>query len=333
MNFKRLVSTIDLHVAGEPLGVITGGLPEINGDNQPERRKYCINHLDSLRKTLMNEPRGHHGMYGCIITPPVSKQADFGVLFLHNEGWSTMCGHGIIAVVTMLIETGQFEVKDNQRKFVIDSPAGEVIAYATCDGQDLKHVSFENVPSFVFKVDFPVEIDGDKLTVDIVFGGAFYALVDSDKFNLQLNFEDLPKLQDIGMKIKQYIESNLSVQHPIQKDLIDIYGTIFTGEPSSEKANSKNVTIFADHQVDRSPCGTGTSARVASLYKNGELKEKESFFHQSITGGIFEGKVLKTAKIDSYDAVIPEVSGTASITGFHQFVVDERDFMPEGFML
>lgn len=175
----------------------------------------------------MNEPRGHHGMYGCIITPPASKHSDFGVLFLHNEGWSTMCGHGIIAVVTMVIEADQFEVKDNHRKFVIDSPAGEVIAHAICDGQKVKHVSFENVPSFVYKEDFPVTIDGETYPVDIVFGGAFYALVDSVKFNLQLNVDDLPKLQDIGMKIKHYIEANLSVQHPIQKDLKDIYGTIF----------------------------------------------------------------------------------------------------------
>lgn len=281
----------------------------------------------------MNEPRGHHGMYGCIITPPASKHSDFGVLFLHNEGWSTMCGHGIIAVVTMVIEAGQFEVKDNQRKFVIDSPAGEVIAHAVCDGQKVKHVSFENVPSFVYKEDFPVTIDGETYPVDIVFGGAFYALVDSVKFNLQLNVDDLPKLQDIGMKIKHYIEANLSVQHPIQKDLKDIYGTIFTGEPSSEKADSKNITIFADHQVDRSPCETGTTARVASLYKNGKLKKEVSFYHESITGGIFEGKVLHTTNVDSFDSVVPQVSGTASVTGFHQFVVDERDFMSEGFVL
>src|SRR5699024_3562032 len=160
-NFNRLISTVDLHVAGEPLRIITGGLPAIKGDTQPERRKYCIEHLDGLRKTLMNEPRGQHGMYVCIITPPASKHSDFGVLFLHNEGWSTMCGHGIIAVVTMVIEAGQFEVKDNHRKFVIDSPAGEVIAHAVCDGQKVKHVSFENVPSFVFKEDFPVTIDGE----------------------------------------------------------------------------------------------------------------------------------------------------------------------------
>src|SRR5699024_4383867 len=159
----------------------------------------------------MNEPRGHHGMYGCIITPPASSHADFGVLFLHNEGWSTMCGHGIIAVVTMVIETGQFKVLDNTRTFIIDSPAGEVVAYATCDGGKVKSVSFENVPSFVYEENLPVMVDGQEYTVDVAFGGAFYAIVESVKFGLQLNFEDLPKLQDIGMKIKHYIEANIQV--------------------------------------------------------------------------------------------------------------------------
>src|SRR5690625_296824 len=151
MNFNRLITTVDLHVYGEPLRIITGGLPEIKGNTQPERRAYCMKHLDSLRKTLMNEPRGHHGMYGCIMTPPASEDADFGVLFMHNEGWSTMCGHGIIAAVTMGIETGKFPVENDQRKFIIDSPAGKVIAEATCENGELINVSFENVPAFVFR--------------------------------------------------------------------------------------------------------------------------------------------------------------------------------------
>ncbi|MFD1037512.1 proline racemase family protein [Virgibacillus byunsanensis] len=333
MDFNRMISTVDLHVAGEPLRIITGGLPEIQGKTQPERRLYCVEHLDSLRKTLMNEPRGHHGMYGCIITPPASEHADFGVLFLHNEGWSTMCGHGIIAVVTMVIETGQFEVKGNQRKFIIDSPAGEVIAYARCKGQKVIDVSFENVASFIYEKDFIVEVDGLTFPVDIAFGGAFYAIVDSVKVNVQLNFDDLPKLQLLGMKIKHYVEENLDVTHPIQNDLKDIYGVIFSGESSNKEANLKNVTIFADHQIDRSPCGTGTSARVATLYARGELKKGESFLHESITDGVFQSEVLQETNVNQYDAVVPRVAGTASITGFHQFVVDTRDSMPEGFLL
>ncbi|MFC4557724.1 proline racemase family protein [Virgibacillus kekensis] len=332
MNFNRLISTVDLHVAGEPLRIIIGGLPEIKGDTQPERRAYCIKHLDHIRQILMYEPRGHHGMYGCIITPPVSENADFGVLFMHNEGWSTMCGHGIIAVITMVVETGKYEV-EAQRRFVIDSSAGEVIAYAKCEGQKVQEVWFENVPSFVYKKDFPVEIDGKVFTVDIAYGGAFYAILDSVKLNLQVKKKHLPELQDWGMKVKYYIEENLEVKHPIQNDLKDIYGTIFSDEPSNENADLKNVTIFADRQIDRSPCGTGTSARIATLFERGKLNKGETFYHESITNGVFASEVLTTVKVDKYNAVVPKIAGTARITGFHQFVVDSREDMPEGFLL
>ncbi len=333
MNIHRFISTVDLHVAGEPLRIITGGLPVIKGNTQPERRAYCMEHLDGLRKTLMNEPRGHHGMYGCIITPPASEHADFGVLFLHNEGWSTMCGHGIIAVVTMVIETGQFAVQDGRRKFIIDSPAGEVTAYATCEDQKVVSVAFENVPSFVYEKDYPVKVNGQSVPVDIAFGGAFYAIVDSVKLNLQLNKNDLTQMQSLGMEIKHYIEANLDVQHPLQGDLRDIYGVIFSGEPSNESADLKNVKIFADHQIDRSPCGTGTSARAATLFARGELDKGESFLHESITGGVFQSEVLRELKVQHYDAIVPKVAGTAEITGFHQFVIDARDATPEGFLL
>ncbi|ASN04544.1 proline racemase family protein [Virgibacillus necropolis] len=333
MNFKKMISTVDLHVAGEPLRIITGGLPEIKGNTQPERRAYCIKNLDHIRKTLMNEPRGHHGMYGCIITPPATNDADFGVLFLHNEGWSTMCGHGIIAVITMVVETGKYEVNGNERKFVIDSPAGKVIAQVRCEGQEVIDVSFENVPSFVYKKDFPVKVDGHEFHVDIAFGGAFYAILDSTKLNLSVNSEDLADLQDWGMKIKKYVEANLKVEHPLQADLKDIYGVIFSDEPSSKIATLRNVTIFADRQIDRSPCGTGTSARVATLYERGHLNEGDTFVHESITGGLFKSDITSFEKVGIYNALIPSITGTASITGFHQFLIDSSDTMPEGFLL
>lgn len=333
MNFNRLITTVDLHVYGEPLRIITGGLPEIPGETQPERRAYCMEHLDHVRKILMNEPRGHHGMYGCIITPPASEHADFGVLFMHNEGWSTMCGHGIIAAVTMGVETGKFEVSNKERKFVIDSPAGEVIAYAKCENGELVDVSFENVPAFVFKKDYPITLDSGTFNVDIAFGGTFYGVVNSKDLGLDVTKEDLPKIQDIGMEIKHYIEKNLNVQHPLQDDLRDIYGVIFSDEPHTEGASLRNVTIFADRQVDRSPCGTGTSARVATLYKRGSLDVGEAFLHESITDGVFTSEILSTTKVDTFDAVVSKVAGRSYITGFHQFVVDKRDLMPEGFSL
>ncbi len=281
----------------------------------------------------MYEPRGHHGMYGCIITPPASNDTDFGVLFMHNEGWSTMCGHGIIAVVTYCIETGVIDVLGGKQRFVIDSPAGKVIAYVEYKDSQVESVSFDNVPSFVFKKDFTVQIDDHKFQVDIAFGGAFYAIVNSSEFGLKVNYEDLPVLQTIGGKIKHYIENKIEVSHPLEKDLKGIYGVIFSDEPQAKDAHLCNVTIFADEQVDRSPCGTGTSARLATLVKRENLKEGESFIHECITGGKFIGEVLGRTKVDGFDAIVPKVTGQAFITGFHQFVVDPRDPLKQGFLL
>ncbi|MGF9964502.1 proline racemase family protein [Bacillus rhizoplanae] len=333
MNISKMYTTIDAHVAGEPLRIITGGLPVIKGNTQLERRAYCMEHLDHLREVLMYEPRGHHGMYGCIITPPASPHADFGVLFMHNEGWSTMCGHGIVAVITVGIETGMFEVTGEEQKFIIDSPAGEVIAYAKYSGSQVESVTFENVPSFVYKKDVPVKIDGYEFQVDIAFGGAFYAVVDSKEFGLKVNFKDLSAIQTWGGKIKHYIESQMEVKHPLEEDLKGIYGVIFSDESNGKDATLRNVTIFADGQVDRSPCGTGTSARLATLVENGVLQEGGSFVHECITDGQFVGEVLSSTKVGEYEAIIPKVTGQAFITGFHQFVMDPRDPLKQGFLL
>lgn len=333
MKVSKVYTTIDAHVAGEPLRIITGGVPEIKGETQLERRAYCMEHLDHLREVLMYEPRGHHGMYGCIITPPASAHADFGVLFMHNEGWSTMCGHGIIAVITVGIETGMFEVTGEKQKFIIDSPAGEVIAYATYSGSEVESVSFENVPSFLYKKDVPIKIDDYEFQVDIAFGGAFYAVVDSKEFGLKVDFKDLAAIQTWGGKIKHYIESKMEVKHPLEEGLKGIYGVIFSDEPKGENATLRNVTIFADGQVDRSPCGTGTSARIATLFERDALQKGEIFFHECITDGKFEGEVLSVTAVDTYEAVVPKVTGHAFITGFHQFVVDPRDDLNRGFLL
>ncbi|MGE7924492.1 proline racemase family protein [Viridibacillus arvi] len=333
MIIKKVYTTVDVHVAGEPLRIITDGLPEIKGDTQLERRAYCMEHLDYIREVLMLEPRGHHGMYGCIITPPASPHADFGVLFMHNEGWSTMCGHGIVGVITMGIETGRFIVTEENQKFIIDSPAGEIVAYAKCNGSIVEAVSFENVPSFVLEKDMPVSIDGYEFNVDISFGGAFYAVVKSKEMGLKVNTKDLTAIQKWGTKIKRYIEDKMDVVHPLESGLRGIYGVIFSDDPVGENADLRNVTIFADEQIDRSPCGTGTCARLASLYAHGELEDQGSFVHESITDGQFIGEILSISNVAGYEAVIPKVTGEAFLTGFHQFLVDPSDTLPRGFLL
>lgn len=333
METKQILTTVDAHTAGEPLRIITGGIPFLKGKTILEKRAYFREHLDDIRKILMYEPRGHHGMYGCLVTPPVSEDADFGVLFMHNEGFSTMCGHGIIAVVTTLIETGQLQAKEKDSKFVIDSPAGKISAYAQCEGTTVKSVSFENVPSFVYAKDISVPISKISCTVDIVFGGAFYAIVSAEEIGLKVHISQLKDLQRRGKEIKEYINQSMLVEHPLEKELQGIYGVIISDKPEKANSHLRNVTIFADEQIDRSPCGTGTCARLAVLYSKGELNIGETFIHESIIGSQFIGEIVSTTEVGSYQAVIPKITGKASITGMHQFFVDPSDPLGEGFLL
>lgn len=333
MHFNKLFQTIDYHVDGEPLRIITGGFPDIEGKTQLERRFYAMEHLDDLRKVLMYEPRGHHGMYGCIITPPASENADFGVLFMHNEGWSTMCGHGIIAVVTMVIDTGRFEVSNGMRQFIIDSPAGEVKAIATVEDGKVRSVACEHVPSFVLYKDIPVRIMDWEFKVDVSFGGAFYIIVNSSDVGLKVSKRDLPALQTMATRIKMKIEQDYEIVHPLEKGLKGIYGVIFSDYPVKSDSDLRNVTIFADEQVDRSACGTGTAARLASLLAHGKIGEGAPFVHESITDGQFVGEIIGTVKVGEKKAINPLVSGRAFPTGIHQFMVDPEDLMPHGFLL
>ncbi|MEK3745263.1 MULTISPECIES: proline racemase family protein [Brevibacillus] len=333
MNIQQLFTTIDAHTGGEPLRIITGGIPPLKGETILEKRRYFRQELDHIRRVLMYEPRGHHGMYGCVMTAPVSPDAAFGVLFMHNEGYSTMCGHGIIAVVTAAIETGMLRVADPDEKIVIDSPAGRIIARAHTDGAHVQSVAFENVPSFVFAKDVPIEWEGKLFSVDIAFGGAFYAVVQAKDIGVQVEIEQLASLQEWGSRIKQQIEAKLAVVHPFEPELAGIYGVIISDEPRVQGSHLRNVTVFADKQIDRSPCGTGTAARVATLFARGQLAVGERFVHEGIVGSQFVGTVLETTQVGDYPAVIPSIEGRAFITGLHQFVVDPTDPLKDGFLL
>lgn len=332
MNFNKSYSTIDLHVAGEPLRIITHGVPEIKGETQLDKRQYCIENLDYIRETLMYEPRGHDGMYGCIITPPSTPNADIGVLFMHNEGWSTMCGHGVIAVVTMAIETGMVEVKERNQKFIIDCPCGPVTAYANCDGNKVKSVSFENVPSFVYKKQIPLTINNLEFNVDISYGGAFYAIVDVDDLNLTVDNKNIPELQNWGDAIKHELERSFTIEHPFE-NISGIYGVIFSNTPQNLDESNKNITVFADKQIDRSPCGSGTAARAANLYEYNILNSDGLFKHSCLTNSEFEVAIHEITSLENYSAIIPKIKGSGFITGFHQFVVDPEDPLKNGFLL
>ena len=329
----RTFRTIDAHTAGEPLRVILDGFPPLRGATILERRRTARQAHDALRTALMWEPRGHADMYGCLITPPTTPGFDFGVLFLHNEGWSTMCGHGIIAVTTVALQAGLLPVQGTETTVRIDSPAGPIVAVAYVEGQRVERVRFRNVPSFVLVRDRTVDVPGfGAVRFDIAYGGAFYAFVEAADVGLTCSAEEVDRLIDAGRAIKQAVAASCPIEHPFSKDLGFLYGTIFLAPPLGE-ADSRNVCIFADGEVDRSPTGTGVSARMALHVARGELSLNESMTIESILGTRFIGRAVEETTFGPYPAVIPEVEGAAHITGTHTFVIDPEDPLKTGFLL
>ncbi|HTF37154.1 MAG TPA: proline racemase family protein [Blastocatellia bacterium] len=325
------ITTIDAHAAGEPLRVITGGLPPIPGDTILAKRRYAREHLDHIRRALMFEPRGHADMYGCMLTEPVTPDGDLGVLFMHNEGYSTMCGHGIIALVTVLLETGMLEPREVIR---LDTPAGRVTARANFDGQRVRSVAFENVPSFAYRLDQSVEVPGiGKVRFDVGFGGAFYAYCKAEDLGVRIVPEEFRKLIEIGMAVKHAVVASLEIRHPFEEDLGFLYGTIIDSEHHGEGADSRNVCIFAEGEVDRSPTGTGVSGRVALEHAKGSLGVGDPFVIESLIGTRFTGRVVRETTFGEYAAVIPEVGGSAWITGRHEFRIAPDDPLKDGFIL
>jgi proline racemase len=343
------IRTIDAHTAGEPLRLIVGGFPAVEGRTILEQREYVREHHDHLRRALMLEPRGHADMYGALLTAPEHPGSHAGVLFMHNEGYSTMCGHGIVAVTKIALERGLItapRAADGTVRITLDAPAGPIEATAVLRGDTVTSVRFRNVPSFVLHPGVIVRVGNRDVRADVAFGGAFYAIVDSEAVGIPVVPQRLTDLRRVGMEIKHAVEAAVKVVHPLETQLEGIYGTIFTGPPSDERADLRNVTIFADAEVDRSPCGTGTAAVMAVLQAMGMLTEPDQVFrHESIVGSIFSGRVLRVTALsspnsattnsqtESIEAIIPEIEGSAHITGEHTFIVDDSDPFKDGFRL
>ncbi len=304
------------------------------GDTILARRRYAKENLDHLRKTLMWEPRGHADMYGCLVTPPISPVADIGVLFMHNEGYSTMCGHGIIAITKVVLETGLLPMQSPETTVKIDTPAGLVTAHAKVTGGHVHSVYFHNVPSFVLALAETVEVPGlGRVRYDLAFGGAFYAYVRASDAGLTCTPGDYRPLIDKGMAIKRAVMASRAIEHPFEADLGFLYGTIFIGPPLDEGHHSRNVCIFAEGEVDRCPTGTGVSGRLAIHYARGELDLNQTITIESIIGSRFSGRIVKTTTFGPHPAIIPEVEGRAYITGRHEFLIDPADPLAQGFIL
>ncbi len=333
---KIQISTLDMHTGGEPLRVIIDGFPSIEGENVLDYRRYIRDHHDDLRKALMWEPRGHADMYGCILTPPNDEDGDFGIVFIHNEGYSTMCGHAIIAISTLVFEMGWKKGVEGENILKIDAPCGRITSWTHIQDGKISGVKFHGVPSFVLALDQKIEVDGlGKVNFDIAYGGAFYAYVDMDKndFDFGLSANDYRKLIGIGMRIKKAVmNSDIQIDHPFEKDLSFLYGTIFLKTDLAD-LSSKNVCIFADGEVDRCPTGSGVMGRMAIHHARNEMKLNQSMTIESITGSTFTGSAVIEENYGNHRAVIPQVEGTAFITGQHTFIIDPEDPMKKGFIL
>jgi len=328
----RQVQTIDVHTEGEPLRVYV--LPELRGATILARRRNALSDWDHLRTALMWEPRGHADMYGCIITEAVSSEADFGVLFLHNEGYSSMCGHGIIGVTKVVLETGMMPMQEPTTKIVINTPAGQVTAFGHVSDGRVEQVSFLNVASYAVALDQTVEVAGlGQVRYDLAFGGAYYAFVKAADVGLTCAVEEFQATIEKGMAIKRAIMARRTIEHPFEPDLGFLYGTIFVAPPRDPAHHSRNVCIFAEGELDRSPTGTGVSGRAAIASARGELSPGTTITIESIIDSRFRVSVEATTRFGPHAAVVPRVEGRAFITGQHRFLIDPNDPLKHGFIL
>lgn len=334
MDVTATYSTVDLHAAGEPLRVVTGGVPHLPGPTILRKRAWVRDHLDHVRRALMWEPRGHADMYGALLTEPVTGSADFGVVFMHNEGYSDMCGHGVVALATLAVAQGLVPRTEGETRVGIDTPAGFVEAFAAWDGRRVGDVRFRNVPSYLHHRDLELDTASfGRVTVDVAFGGAFYAYVDAERLGLEVTSERLGELVVAGAEITAATAAAAETVHPLEPELRHIYGTILTGPPRAPGATHRNVCVFADRQVDRSPTGTGTAGRVAQLVARGHLGLGAPIVNESIVGSTFGGRAVERTRVGPYEGVVPEVSGRAAIVGYGTHVVDADDPLGGGFLL
>jgi proline racemase len=315
-----IVSTVDYHTGGEPFRIVTGGVQPLEGRTILDKRRWAAEHADHVRRLLVFEPRGHADMYGCFVTEPEDEGADLGVVFFHNAGYSTACGHGTIALVTWAIESGRIDAVDNEVGVTVDVPSGRLPTVARVEDGRVTSVRFRNVPAFVHATG----LRAGGRDVDVAFGGAFYASLEE-----RVEQAELPRLIELGRAIKADLERDHDVVHPREAELNGVYGVIFWQEEGEEPLTQRNVTVFADGEVERSPCGSGTSARLALLHAEGRLAIGDPFRHLSIVGSEFTGRVVEEVA----EGVVTEVEGRAHLTGRHEFVLEPDDELGEGFLL
>jgi len=334
MKFSRMLTVVDSHTGGNPERIVTAGVPTIPGDSMLEKLRFVRDHMDYLRTFLVHEPRGHDGMHASLITPSTTRDADFGVLYLEPGGYDMMCGHGTMAICTVLVETGIVPAKEPLTEIALDTPAGVVHAKVAVRDGKAESVTIRNVPSFLYKRDAEVEVpDLGRVKVDIAYGGNFYAILPARAVGLVIAPEHAAEIIDYGIKIWKAVNDQLEIHHPEYPEFNCVSYVQFSAPPTQPAASMKNVVVGPPAGIDRSPCGTGTSAKMATLWARGELKLNQEFVHESVVGSLFYGQLVEETSVGQFKAAVSTIRGSAWITGVQQFVLDPTDPFPAGFVL
>ncbi|SFN81484.1 proline racemase family protein [Mycetocola miduiensis] len=333
MRSKRMFTAVDSHTEGMPTRVVTGGVGVIPGATMNEKRLYFMEHLDDIRQLLMNEPRGHAAMSGAILQAPTRPDADWGVVYIEVSGCLPMCGHGTIGVATVLVETGMVEVTEPVTTIRLDTPAGLVIARVAVSDGHADSVTIENVPAYSVRLDDTVEVPGyGPVRYSLAFGGNFYAMVDLDDVGLPFDRSNQQEILTAGLAIMDAINSTNPPRHPEIDGVNHCHHVEFIASGSTAEHSRHAMAIYPGW-FDRSPCGTGTSARMAELWARGELALDTDFINESFIGSRFVGRLIGETTVDGIPAVIPTVTGRAWVTGIGSYLLDPSDPFPTGFQL
>jgi 4-hydroxyproline epimerase len=330
---KFTFSCVDAHTCGNPVRVVMGGGPQLDGASMSERRQHFVAEFDWIRTGLMFEPRGHDMMSGSILYPPTRSDCDIGILFIETSGCLPMCGHGTIGTVTVAVEQGLVRPK-TPGMLRLETPAGLVIAEYEQKGEYVESVRLTNVPGFLHSTGLEAECPGiGMLKVDVAYGGNFYAIVEPQPGYRDMADFTAGQLVQMSPVLRKNLNARYTFQHPENPTIKGLSHILWTGTPKAEGAHARNAVFYGDKAIDRSPCGTGTSARMAQLAAKGKLKVGDAFVHESIIGSLFKGRVKEAAKVGNYDAIVPSVEGWARITGYNTIFIDDRDPYKHGFQV
>ena len=333
MKFKNMIFIVDTHTEGEPTRIILSGFPKLKGKNIYEKRKFMQDNFDQLRTSILLEPRGHDNQFGTLVLHTEKDNVDYELIFMENRGYLDMCGHGTIGVTTALIELGMVEPIEPYTTINYETISGLVKTKAKIEDGTVEEVSLINVPSFHVGT-YEVDLDGKVLSVDVAYGGNFYVIAKAEDLGTRVRREYIGDLIELGIRLRDAANRQIDVKHPNKPGIPQEIGlAMITGEPELPKSDGKNIVVFGNGQYDRSPCGTGTSARISALYSKGLLKPGESFIHESIINTNFKARILETTRVGPYDAIIPEVTGRAFIIQMSHIFINSDDPLKDGFSM